>query len=440
LVAEVLLMTCVVIVGTQWGDEGKGKVVDYLAGKADVVVRFSGGNNAGHTVVVKGKKYAFHLMPCGAVRGKQLIIGNGVVVDPKVLLEEIELLKKDGIPPKLLISERAHVIFPYHRALDEAEEQFKGKLKAGTTKRGIGPCYEDKAGRFGLRMCDLVNKEMLKEKIDHLFPLKEKQIQMYGGKFDFTKEQLLQEYNAYGEKLKDYVCDANLFLNEAIDSGKNVLFEGTQGTMLDLDHGMYPVGTSCNVTAGAACAGAGVSPLKINAVIGLTKAYVSRVGEGPLPTELTGEIGDYIRKKGAEFGTTTGRPRRVGWLDMPALMYACRVNGITGLAITKLDVLGGLDKVKICTSYSLGDRTLSDIPASCELLSQCKPVYKEMKGWEEFAEGEAEEVARKGYDALPKEMRDYVSEVSKLSSTPAYLISIGPGREETIILKNAFGK
>ncbi|NYZ76320.1 adenylosuccinate synthase [Candidatus Micrarchaeota archaeon] len=433
-------MACMVIVGTQWGDEGKGKVVDYYAGKADVVVRFSGGNNAGHTVVVKGKKYAFHLMPSGALRGTQLIIGNGVVVDPKVLLEEMEMLKKEGITPKLLISERAHVIFPYHRALDEAEEQFKGKRKAGTTKRGIGPCYEDKAGRFGLRMCDLINREMLKEKIDHLFPLKEKQIQMYGGRFDFSKEQLLQEYNAYGEKLKEYVCDANLEMNNAINSGKKVLFEGTQGTMLDVDHGMYPVGTSCNVTAGAACTGAGVSPTKINEVVGLMKAYVSRVGEGPLPTELKDETGEYIRKKGAEFGTTTGRPRRVGWLDIPALRYACRINGISGLAITKLDVLAGLEKVNICTSYSLDKKTTGEVPPSCELMEQCKPIYKEMKGWQEFEAGKAEEVAKKGYDALPKELKDYVAEVSKLSGAPAYLISIGPGREETIILKDIFGK
>jgi len=427
-------MTCVVIVGSQWGDEGKGKVVDYFAGKADIVVRFSGGNNAGHTVVVKGKKYAFHLMPCGAVRGKQLIIGNGVVVDPKVLLEEIELLKKDDITPKLSISERAHVIFPYHRTLDEAEEQFKGKMKAGTTKRGIGPCYEDKAGRFGLRMCDIVNKEMLKEKIEHLFKLKEKQIQVYGGKFDFTKEQLIEEYAAYGAKLKSCVGDVNLSLNKAIDEGKKVLFEGTQGTMLDIDHGMYPVGTSCNVIAGAACTGAGVGPTKIDTVVGLAKAYVSRVGEGPLPTELLDETGEYLRKKGAEFGVTTGRPRRVGWLDMPALKYACRVNGINWLAITKLDVLAGLEKVKICTAYTIDKKVLEDIPPSCELLSRCKPVYKEMKGWNDF---NAEEAVKNGYESLPQELRAYVSEITKLSNTPIYLISIGPGREETIIVASS---
>jgi adenylosuccinate synthase len=433
-------MTCVVIVGTQWGDEGKGKVVDYYAGKADIVVRFSGGNNAGHTVVVKGKKYAFHLMPSGALRGKQLIIGNGVVVDPKTLLEEIDMLKADGITPRLSISERAHVIFPYHIALDEAEEQFKGKMKAGTTKRGIGPCYEDKAGRFGLRMCDLVDKKILKEKIELLFGLKEKQIKVYGGRFEFSKEQLIEEYPSYGERLRKYVCDVNLSLNRAIDDGKNVLFEGTQGTMLDVDHGAYPVGTACNVTAGAACTGTGVSPLKINAVIGLTKAYVSRVGEGPLPTELKDEIGEKIRKRGAEFGTTTGRPRRVGWLDMPALRYACRVNGITGLAITKLDVIAGLEKVKVCTSYNIGKKTTNELPPSCELLAQCKPVYKEMRGWEEFEEGKAEEIAKNGLGALPKELKDYTSEISKMCNTPIYLVSIGPGREETIILKNVFRK
>jgi len=433
-------MTCVVIVGTQWGDEGKGKVVDYFAGKADIVVRFSGGNNAGHTVVVKGKKYAFHLMPCGAVRGKQLIIGNGVVVDPKVLLEEIDMLKANGITPRLSISERAHVILPYHRTLDELEEQFKGKMKAGTTKRGIGPCYEDKAGRFGLRMCDIIDKEALKEKIGHLFKLKEKQVQVYGGRFDFTEEQLMEEYASYGAKLKSCVGDVNLSLNKAINEGKKVLFEGTQGTMLDIDHGMYPVGTSCNVTSGAACTGAGVSPTRIDAVVGLVKAYVSRVGEGPLPTELEDETGEYLRKKGAEFGTTTVRPRRVGWLDMPALKYACRVNGVNWLAITKLDVLAGLEKVKICTAYKLGKKTLEDVPPSCELLSQCQPVYKEMNGWGEFADGDAEQAAKNGFGELPKELKKYVSEVSRLSGTPPCLVSIGPGREETIILKDLFAR
>ena len=429
-------MACVVIVGTQWGDEGKGKVVDYYAEKADIVVRFSGGNNAGHTVVVKGKRYAFHLMPSGALRAKQLIIANGVVVDPKTLLEEIEMLKSNSITPKLMISERAHVIFPYHRALDEAEEQFKGKMKAGTTKRGIGPCYEDKAGRFGLRMCDIVDKKLLAEKLDMLFKLKEKQIAVYGGKFDFSKEQVVEEYSNYGEKLHKYVCDVNAYLNRAIDEKKNVLFEGTQGTMLDVDHGAYPVGTSCNVTAGAACTGTGVSPTKIDTVIGLVKAYVSRVGEGPLPTELKGEMGDAIRKKGNEFGTTTGRPRRVGWLDMPALKYACRINGISGLAITKLDVLAGREQVKICTSYTLGSKTINELPPSCELLADCKPVYGEMKGWAELEYG----IAEKGFDALPKELRDYVSEISKLSNTPICLLSIGPGREETIVLKDVFGR
>ncbi|MEM3555393.1 MAG: adenylosuccinate synthase [Candidatus Micrarchaeia archaeon] len=427
-------MACAVIVGTQWGDEGKGKVVDYYADKADVVVRFSGGNNAGHTVVVHGKKYAFHLMPSGALRGKLLIIGNGVVVDPKTLLEEIEMLRKDGIKPKLLISERAHVIFPYHRILDELEEHFKGEMKAGTTKRGIGPCYEDKAGRFGLRMCDIVDKKTLSNKLEKLLKLKEKQIELYGGASSFAKEQLLEEYSFYGEKLKEYVCDTNIVINKAIDSKKNILFEGTQGTMLDIDHGVYPFGTSCNVTAGAACTGAGVSPMKINSVIGVVKAYVSRVGEGPLPTELHDETGKRIREKGREFGTTTGRPRRVGWLDMVGVRYACRVNGITELAVTKLDVLSGLEKVKICIAYKVGNKKITELPASYETLYQCEPIYKEMDGWD------IEEEVAKSYKVLPKELKNYVKEISKLSQTPVCLISIGAGREETIVLKNAFGK
>lgn len=433
-------MTCVVIVGTQWGDEGKGKVVDYYAEKADMVVRFSGGNNAGHTVVVKGKRYAFHLMPSGALRGKQLVIGNGVAVDPKTLLEEIEMLKRDGITPKLMISERAHVILPYHRVLDELEEQFKGKLKAGTTKRGIGPCYEDKAGRFGLRMCDIVDKKRLTEKMEILVPLKERQIAVYGGKLSLTKQQIIDEYSAYGERLAKHVCDTQKIIERAVRGGKRVLFEGTQGTMLDIDHGVYPFGTSCNVTAGGACTGTGVSPMQINAVIGVTKAYVSRVGEGPLPTELKDEIGDEIRKKGGEFGTTTGRPRRVGWLDMVGVRYACRVNGITGLAVTKLDVLAGLKKVKICVGYRIGSKTIKELPASHEVLAECKPIYNEMNGWREFEEGEALRIARRGYNALPKELREYVREISKISKVPIHLISIGPGREETIVLKNLVAK
>lgn len=432
-------MVGIVIIGTQWGDEGKGKVVDYYAEKADMVVRFSGGNNAGHTVVVKGKSYKFNLMPSGAVRkGKRVIIGNGVVVDPKRLLEEIELLKKDGLDPNLGISERAHVIFPYHRDLDEAEENVKGKFKAGTTKRGIGPCYSDKAGRFGIRIADLMDRNVFREKLDFIFPIKEDQIKLYGGNLSTKKEEIFENYSKLGEKLKQYVGDVVFEINDATEKRKNVLFEGTQGTMLDIDHGVYPFGTSCNVTAGAVCTGAGVSPTKIDEVIGVAKAYTSRVGEGPLPTELKDEIGERIRKKGGEFGTTTGRPRRTGWIDMITVNYSCLINGVTGIAITKLDVLGGIEKIRLCTSYGFESKIIDKLPANPEIFAKYTPIYEEMDGWEDLSSEEWSKISKIGMSGLPKEAKAYVEKISKICKVPIYMVSIGPGREDTIELKKVF--
>jgi adenylosuccinate synthase len=432
-------MACVIVVGAQWGDEGKGKIVDYYAEKADMVVRFSGGNNAGHTVVVNDKSYKFNLMPSGAVRkGKRVIIGNGVVVDPKRLLEEIDFLKADGLDPNLGISERAHVILPYHRDLDAAEEGIKGKFKAGTTKRGVGPCYSDKAGRFGIRIGDLIDRAVFKEKLDLLFPIKEGQIKLCCGNASMKKDEIYASYSEFGEKLKKYVGDVVFEINDAINEKRNILFEGTQGTMLDIDHGMYPFGTSCNVTAGAACTGTGVSPKKIDEVVGVAKAYTSRVGEGPLPTELKDDIGDRIRKKGGEFGTTTGRSRRTGWIDMVTLKYSAMINGLTGIAITKLDVLGGIEKIKICTSYKFKDKAINKLPASAEIFAKCIPVYEEMDGWKDLSNEEWSRIAKKGMSALPKEAKEYVERISKICNVPIYLISIGAGREDTIELKKVF--
>ncbi|MBI4399206.1 adenylosuccinate synthase [Candidatus Micrarchaeota archaeon] len=433
-------MTSVVIVGGQWGDEGKGKIVDYYASKADTVIRYSGGNNAGHTVVTGKRIFKFHLMPSGAVAGKRVLIGNGVVIDPEVLLGEIEMLQSMGLNPDLGISERAHIILPLHKLSDSAEEKIKGKWKAGTTKRGIGPCYSDKAARFGIRVIDLLNEEVLKEKLDMLFVLKERQItKVFNEPFEITKEEIFKKYTEHAEKLKKYVTDVSVEANSTIDKHKHVLFEGAQGTMLDLDHGLYPFGTSSNVTSGAACTGTGVSPKKIDEIVGVVKAYTSRVGEGPVPTELLDETGEQIRKKGMEFGTTTGRPRRVGWLDMVTVNYACRVNGLTGLAITKLDILGGLNKIKICTAYNYKGKMITEQPADVNVYAHCKPIYEEVPGWKDMSIEEWIALAKKGYDALPKEIKSYTARISEISKTPVYLISVGQDRDATINLKDLFG-
>ena len=432
-------MPAAVIVGAQWGDEGKGKVVDFYADRADLVVRFNGGNNAGHTVVVGDKTFKLHLLPSGSVRGEKVIIGNGTVIDPKALFEELEMFEKEGIKPNLLISSRAHIIMPYHIALDGAEESLKGKWAAGTTKKGIGPAYMDKVGRFGIRVCDLVHKETFEAKLDFILKLKKIQMEQYGLDTSIL-EGIKPTYLEYAKRLAPYVSDSSLEINNALDEGKNVMFEGAQGILLDIDHGVYPFGTSSNVVAGSACTGAGVGPTKITEVIGVVKAYLSRVGDGPVPTELKDDTGARIRETGHEYGTTTGRPRRCGWIDAVALKYANNVSGFTGIAITKLDVLGGFEKVKICTAYELDGQKITTHPALVADYERCIPVYEEMEGWPSFSEDEWIGLAGKGYDALPAQMKKYISRISQLCGAPVSLVSIGAKREATIVLKKPFEK
>ena len=411
------------VVGLQWGDEGKGKITDYFAEKADCVVRYQGGNNAGHTIVAGGKEYKFHLMPSGVIQGKKVVIGNGVVVDPAVLIDEIEVLRGNGMEPDLMVSDRAHVIMPYHRMLDGAEESLLGNKKVGTTKRGIGPCYSDKVARHGIRMGDLLDREALAEKMERIMPIQDKILGIYDMKVD--SEEIMEEYLSYGERLGKYVDDTIYYLNSIIDE-KVVLFEGAQGFLLDIDYGTYPYVTSSNPVAGGICTGAGISPKKIEKIVGVSKAYTTRVGMGPMPTEEKGEVGDYLAKRGHEFGTTTGRKRRCGWLDMVALKYACMVNGVDSIAITKLDVLDGLEEVKVCVAYEYEGKTLDRFPSSIKILEKCKPVYETLDGWD----------GSKGvrdYDALPPNARKYVEYISEKLGVDVEIISTGPARKDTIV-------
>ena len=434
-------MVAVVIVGTQWGDEGKGKVVDFYAQQADVVVRFNGGDNAGHTVGHAGKTWKLHHIPSGVLSNRLAVIGNGCVVNPKTLIEkELAMLRAEGIQPNLVISARAHVVLPYHIVLDEIEEKKKGKFQAGTTKRGIGPCYSDKAARFGIRMGDLLDRNTLREKLHFLHELKVRQIESYGGKFERSEEDIFNEYMAYGEQLRQFVGNASAIINQALDQGKRVLFEGAQGTMLDIDHGMYPFGTSSSTTAGGACTGAGVGPGRIDEVIGVVKAYTSRVGAGPLPTEITDETAQRIRDKGGEYGTTTGRPRRIGWLDLVTLKYAKEVNGLTGLAFTRVDTLAGISKVKLCVAYELDGKRTADMPQSAEEFARCKPVYEEMPGWKDLKPEEWRRICMRGYFAFPDGPKNYIRRISEHLGLPVYLVSVGPDRESTISLKEIFAK
>jgi adenylosuccinate synthase len=429
-------MSNVVIVGTQWGDEGKGKVVDLLSSNADLVVRFQGGNNAGHTLVVDGEETICHLIPSGILhKGKKCLIGNGVVVDPAVLLEEINTLREKGIsvsPENLALSERAHLIMPYHNALDLAREVAKGKDKIGTTGRGIGPCYEDKASRTGIRAIDLSEPETLAEKIK--INLKEKNF--YLTKFldadPLEYQAIYDEYLSMGEILKEYITDVSLEIDQAINSGENILFEGAQGTHLDIDHGTYPFVTSSNPLSGTVCSGAGVGPDKLHHVIGIVKAYTTRVGAGPFVTELLDETGDYIQEKGAEFGATTGRRRRCGWLDLVILRDSVRLNGLSSLSITKLDVLTGLDTLKICAGYELQGKRLDSRPSSLKRLAQCTPIYEEMPGWQEDI------THARQLNQLPDKARAYLNRIEELTKVPFSIVSVGPAREQTIVLQDLF--
>jgi len=425
----------IVIVGTQWGDEGKGKIVDLLAEYADMVVRFQGGNNAGHTMVVDGKQFISHLVPSGILQKKRCVIGNGVVVDPEVLIEELDRLKTMGIDPgpnDLLISEKAHVIMPYHKSIDLAREKKKGDKKIGTTGRGIGPAYEDKATRRGIRFVDLIDLEVFKEKLTTILEEKNFYLKNYLSAETLDPEVIISQYTRYAKRLAPHVTNVSVSISETIKAGKQVLFEGAQGTHLDIDHGTYPFVTSSNTVAGNACNGAGVGPKEISGVIGIVKAYTTRVGKGPFPTELFDKTGDFIQEKGAEFGATTGRKRRCGWLDIVLLKNAVRLNGLTGITITKLDVLGGIKTLKICTAYEFKGKIVNEFPASLKVLAGCKPIFETLPGWSEDISG-----IRKIED-LPQNTKSYLKRIEELVETPIDIVSIGPGRDETIVIRNPY--
>lgn len=426
-------MPGIVIVGSQWGDEAKGKITDFLAEKADCVVRYNGGANAGHTVVVDGKKYAFHLIPSGVLHSKKLYIGNGVVVDPEVLTQEVEMVRREGFEPDLHISDRAHVVFGFHKILDGLQEKSKGNLRAGTTKMGIGPVYSDKAARYGIRVADLLDEDVLRWKLDLLVNLQQKVMgQVYNETASLDRNEILKESLDFGRTISDWVCDVSIEINNALDNGETVIFEGAQGTMLDLDHGLYPYGSSSSTIAGGACTGVGVGPMKIDKVIGVTKAYTSRVGTGPVPTELQDEVGERLRRVGHEYGTTTGRPRRCGWLDLVPVKYSARLSGITELVVTKLDVLSGIDPLKICTHYKCSGKIVDHVPASLKLFRMCKPVYEELEGWQDSVDWH--KVALEGYDGLPEQAKTYLARIEELVKVPIRLVSVGPERRDTIVI------
>jgi len=429
-------MANVIIVGTQWGDEGKGKVVDLLAEWADFIVRFQGGNNAGHTLVVNGEKHIFHLIPSGVLhKGKKCMIGNGVVLDPAVLIDEMDRLDKAGLPVapgNLVISLYTHVIMPYHRTLDLAREKKKGRTAIGTTGRGIGPCYEDKVGRGGIRVHDLLDRAVFSEKLLQNLEEKNFVLRNFFGEAPLDPAEIIDEYLAYGERLKPFVGNVSQQLHQADARGRNILFEGAQGTHLDIDHGTYPYVTSSNTVAGNACCGSGMGPTRIDKVLGIVKAYTTRVGGGPFPSELLDETGEFIRKVGGEFGATTGRPRRCGWLDMVVVNNAVGLNGLSGLAITKLDVLTGIPTLKIGVSYNCRGSRLDMVPAELVALEACEPVFEEFPGWDEDI-GKA-----RSWADLPQNTKRYLKAIEEISGVPVQIISVGPSRDATIVLGNPF--
>ncbi|SFE97327.1 Adenylosuccinate synthetase [Bacillus sp. OV194] len=427
-------MSSVVVVGTQWGDEGKGKITDYLSEKAEVVARYQGGNNAGHTIVFNGKKYKLHLIPSGIFYSdKVCVIGNGMVIDPKALVEELKYLHDLGVHTEnLRISNRAHVILPYHLRLDILEEESKGANKIGTTKKGIGPAYMDKAARIGIRIADLLDKEVFEEKLERNLAEKNRLFEKIYESEGFTKEEILDEYYSYGQQVAKYVCDTSVVLNDALDEGRRVLFEGAQGVMLDIDQGTYPFVTSSNPIAGGVTIGSGVGPSKIHHVVGVSKAYTTRVGDGPFPTELKDEIGNQIREVGREYGTTTGRPRRVGWFDSVVVRHARRVSGLTDLSLNSIDVLTGIETLKICVAYKHKGEVINEFPASLKILGECEPVYEELPGWTEDITG------AKTLSDLPENARHYVERVSQLTGIPLAIFSVGPDRNQTNMVRGVF--
>lgn len=420
-------MSTVVVVGTQWGDEGKGKITDFLAESADVVARYQGGNNAGHTILIDGKKFKLSLIPSGVFyKEKTCVIGNGMVINPEALIQEINYIHENGFDTKnLVISDRAHVIMPYHMLLDALEEDRKGPNKIGTTRKGIGPCYMDKAARNGIRIADLMDAEEFELRLRPLMEEKNQVITQVYGAQPLNVEEILTKYLEYAEVLRGYVTDTSVVLNDAIDADSRVLFEGAQGVMLDIDQGTYPFVTSSNPSAGGVCIGSGVGPSKIKQVIGVAKAYTTRVGDGPFPTELNDATGDYIRETGHEYGTVTGRARRVGWFDSVVVRHARRVSGITGLSLNSLDVLSGLETVKICTGYKFRGEIITHYPASLKMLAECEAVYEELPGWSEDI------TSAKTLDDLPANTRKYVERVSELTGIPISIFSVGRNREQT---------
>ena len=422
-------MATKVVIGAQWGDEGKGKIIDILAQQSEVVVRSQGGNNAGHTVEADGKQYKLHLVPSGILNPETLnIIGNGVVVDPGVLLEELDMLKAQGVSTDMLkIDLRAHIIMPYHILLDGLMEQARGKSDIGTTKKGIGPCYMDKAERIGIRLCDLLDPVIFEEKARENTDYKNKLITKVFGGEALSADSFIKEYLGYVERLRPYAADTTPMLYEAVKTGKKVLFEGAQGTLLDLDLGTYPYVTSSHPISGGVCVGTGIGPTLIDECVGVMKAYTTRVGKGPFPTELENETGEKIRQIGNEFGATTGRPRRCGWFDAVIGRFGVRTSGLTGIALNKLDTLTGLGDLQICTGYKKGDEIITDFPASLADLAKCEPVYETLPGWDEDITGV------RSFDALPENVKNYVKRIEELCGAKVIMVGVGPNREQNIL-------
>lgn len=429
-------MPNIVVIGAQWGDEGKGRIVDLISEKVDIIVRYQGGNNAGHTIVIGDEKVILHHLPSGILRQDKLsVIGNGVVVDPKVLLQEINELNSAGYSvdeKNLKISDRAHVIMPYHREIDSARESMNGKARIGTTGRGIGPVYEDKAARRGIKFTDLIDPDSLSARLKEVFEERNAYLTKVLGGNPLNFEEILEEYVEYGRELKRFSCDVSTLLNESISKGQNILFEGAQGALLDIDFGTYPYVTSSSAGSGGASTGSGVGPTKIDTVLGIAKAYTTRVGEGPFPTEISGELGEKLRQAGGEFGATTGRSRRCGWFDAFALKYAAQTNGISWLALTKLDVLSGFEKIHICVGYRYKGEQLSSFPSNNQVLKDIEPIYEEMDGWKEDI-SEAKDISE-----FPIQARKYLEKLEETTGVPIYTVSLGPSREKIIFLNEIF--
>lgn len=424
-------MAAVVVMGSQWGDEGKGKIVDYLARQADTVVRYGGGSNAGHTVAVGGEEYKLRLLPSGILySGTLCVIGNGVVVDPEVMLEEMDAMQKRGVDVSgIRLSNRAHIVFPYHRLIDSLSEELRGNSKIGTTKRGIGPCYQDKAKRIGIRVCDLMDKDEFAKRLKENLAIKNMELERLYNHAPLDYGEMLEAYLAYAERLRPYVCDTIALLNEELAAGKRVLFEGAQATMLDLDYGTYPYVTSSHPVSGGIGVGTGVAPGRLKNVVGVVKAYCTRVGAGPFPTEQLNEVGEKLREAGHEYGTVTGRPRRTGWLDAFVVRYAGLLSGITHMAVTRLDILDGFDEIKMCVGYRYQGAPLNEMPASLKVLAEVEPVYETFKGWKQNISGV------RAYDELPAEARAYLERLAEYTGIRQGIVSVGPNRDQTIVLE-----